>query len=77
MKTAKLSPRLPLLIGRQTDEKPKQTCELTFFPDVFLSQQEAGSREGNRSEVTSTRVGSGLGRAGGGGGGGVPDRGAA
>lgn len=52
VKTAKLSPRRPLLIGRQTDEKPKQTCELTFFPDVFPSRQKASSLEGNRSEVT-------------------------
>lgn len=38
VKTAKPSPRRPLLIGRQTDEKPKQTCELTFFLGVFPSQ---------------------------------------
>lgn len=39
VKTAELSPRRPLLIGKQTDEKPKQTCGLTFFPDVFPSQK--------------------------------------
>lgn len=57
VKTAELSPRRPLLIGKQTDEKPKQTCELTFFPDVFPSQQKARSLEGNRSVLTFARFG--------------------
>lgn len=57
VKTAELSPRRPLLIGKQTDEKPKQTCELTLFPDVFPSQQKARSLEGNRSVLTFARFG--------------------
>lgn len=57
VKTAKLSPRRPLLIGRQTDDKPKQTCELTFFRDVFPSQQKARSLKGNRSVLTFARFG--------------------
>lgn len=56
VKTAKLSPRRPLLIGRQTDEKPKQTSLLTSLPPpppmFFLLNKKAGSLEGKLSALT-------------------------